>query len=213
MDPETIAKTDALPLLEVELRLIVPDLVWVPDLVAPAPAAIPEGEVRALLGAAAVGHPAAMQLQSSLLPSYPAPTPAASLCWHGEGLLLQLPCKRPAGCIRAATSHVRVQAALCDECQQHCLQYLTRYTCRAQEGADAPSRAPPLTPSGRVHPPGLATMWAGWVQTLLNASQRVARLDAAEGKALQPVMPHASHRPCGKGTAYPTPLPHSCCLC
>ena len=30
-------------------------------------------------------------------------------------------------------------------------------------------------------PPGLAAMWAGWVQTLLNASQRVARLDASEG--------------------------------
>lgn len=46
VDPETIAKTDALPLLEVELRLVVPDLVWVPDLVAPAPVAPAEGQVR-----------------------------------------------------------------------------------------------------------------------------------------------------------------------
>ena len=45
VDAETIAKTDALPLLEVELRLVVPDLVWVPDLAAPAPVVIPEGQV------------------------------------------------------------------------------------------------------------------------------------------------------------------------
>ena len=81
---------EALPLLEVELRLMVPDLVWVPDLLAPAP----------LLG----------------LPS-------------AEG----------------------------------------------DEAEPKPASARPGSAQG------LAAMWASWVQTLLSASGRVGKLDAAEG--------------------------------
>ena len=92
-----LAKTEALPLLEVELRLMVHDLVWVPDLLAPAPA---------------------IQL------------PAAADAEDGE--------PRPTALAAKASS------------------------------------------TGQ----GLAAMWASWIQALLSASSRVARLDAAEGVPL-----------------------------
>ena len=82
---------EALPLLEVELRLMVPDLVWVPDLLAPAPI---------------LGQPSA----------------------------------------------------------------------KGAEGEEQRSLA--VRPGSTQ---GLAAMWASWVQTLLSASGRVAKLDAAEG--------------------------------
>lgn len=50
VDPETMAKTEALPLLEVELQLQSPDLVWVPDLLTEAPPPLPSGEPRPLSG-------------------------------------------------------------------------------------------------------------------------------------------------------------------
>ena len=50
VDPEAMAKVEALPLLEVELHLQVPELVWVPDLLLEAPGPTATGEPRPLSG-------------------------------------------------------------------------------------------------------------------------------------------------------------------
>lgn len=49
-----MARVEALPLLEVELQLQVPELVWVPDLLLEGPGPPPSGEPRPLAGAQSV---------------------------------------------------------------------------------------------------------------------------------------------------------------